>query len=56
MFLDDGLGATPEKRTPSFSWIAAISIIVGFVYPFVAVLVAPDRCEATCEVALACSG
>ena len=38
MFLDDGLGATPEKRTPSFSWIAAISIIVGFVYPFVAVL------------------
>ena len=43
------------RDTPTFLWITAISIIVGFVYPWIVVAVGPDRCEETCTWAFAYS-
>lgn len=41
------------RDTPKFSWVAAVSVVVGFAYPWIAVVTAPDRCDGSCEVLLA---
>lgn len=42
------------RDTPKFSWVAGLSIVVGFTYPwFIAVVdPGPRRCEGSCEVLL----
>jgi hypothetical protein len=41
---------TTARDTPKFSWVAALSLVVGVAYPWIVVVTGPDRCEGSCEL------